>query len=82
MMNPSPHQQRNEMSPSMKSPLLGAAPPGILSPPDKGEFRNFMQTLPPPPELLDNKICPVSHNVSSFIQRFNSNCQTKLFLLS
>ena len=29
-------QLRNELSSVMKSPLLGAAPPGLLPPPDKG----------------------------------------------
>lgn len=34
-LNMSP--QRNDLSPAAKSPLLGAAPPGLLPPPDKGE---------------------------------------------
>ncbi len=30
--------QRNELSPAAKSPLLGAAPPGLLPPPDKAMY--------------------------------------------
>ena len=36
-LNTSPH--RNEHSPAAKSPLLGTAPPGLLPPPDKGQFK-------------------------------------------
>ena len=37
-LNTSPH--RNEHSPAAKSPLLGTAPPGLLPPPDKGQFKS------------------------------------------
>ena len=36
-INASP-QLRNDLSSVMKSPLLGAAPPGLLPPPDKGMY--------------------------------------------
>ena len=39
--------QRSELSPAAKSPLLGAAPPGLLPPPDKGEDTWYSERVHP-----------------------------------